>query len=139
VSPRRGIPATEAAELEGLQYQAAQARTELAGAVSAAAELTARRPSAGQLAWRLTAAAARRLARETWAALREPAGGRTALPAANQACNWALAAATAGVVVAAILTAGAVRQAQNGRCSRPARSMTSTARRLSRRPVAAGR
>jgi hypothetical protein len=139
VSPRRGIPATEAAELEGLQYRAAQARAELAGTVAAAADMAASCPPAGRLAWRLSTTAARRLAREAWDGLREPIPGRAALPAAGGAYGWAIAAALAGVLVAGILAAGAVRQAQNGRLSQRARSMTSPAQRLARRAVAAGR
>ena len=94
-----GIPASEAAELEGLRYQVDQARGELSVTVSALAGKVAHRPPAGQVARRLAETALRRTA----AAARQSAWGRLA-------GGWAPAAAVAGAALTlAVLAAVAAR------------------------------
>jgi hypothetical protein len=128
VTTHNGIPPTQIAELEGLQYQAAQARGELCGTVAALAVKAAHRPSGRQLAWRMTAAATRRLiaaARPVVTKQGSP-GGRPSGPA----YGWALPAAlAAGTVAAGLLAAGAVRHSR--RAGRSA-STAPTARRPGR-------
>jgi hypothetical protein len=106
VTRTSGIPASEAAELEGLRYQVDQARGELSATVSALAGKVAHRPPAGQVARRLAGTALRRLAaaarQSAWRGLADRAAG-----------GWAPTAAVAGGALAlAVLAAVAARHGQ---------------------------
>jgi hypothetical protein len=111
---RDGIPASETAELEGLRYQTDQAREELSGAVIVLAEKLASRPSAGQLAWRLTRTGLRRLTVPARHAVPgEPGPG--SVRAAVTGYRWAPAVAVLAAAAAAILAVAAARHAQHSR------------------------
>jgi hypothetical protein len=111
-----GVPAGESEELEGLRYQAAQTRKDLGGTVHALTEKVVHHPSAGELAWWLTGAAARRTGGAARRAVRGQLGRPGRSGARTRHNRWAPAAAVAGGgLMAGLLAVSTVRHRQQAR------------------------
>ena len=115
MTARSGIPASEAAELEGLQYDAATARKEVGDTVHVLAGRVRHHPTAGQLAIRVAGAAVRRMTAQTRRAVLDQftqlAGNRT--PVKRNEYSWSPAVAMAGAaLLAGVLAVAVVRHRQ---------------------------